>query len=149
MIYDIPIVFSHVGVGLKGSASFLKEQTKWAPNAQIIDRASVNAWKEPEFVAAVKALGCKKLIMGGLRTDVCLAEPAIEAAKAGYEVLVPEDTAGSISASSHGSGRRKTDHLERRPGRAAARSCALGRREESNPHFYGVSVPHGPDKEWK
>ena len=84
VIYDIPIIFSHVGVGLKGSAPFLKELTKWAPNARIIDRTNVNAWEEPEFVAAVKALGRKKLIMGGLWTDVCLAYPAIEAAKAGY-----------------------------------------------------------------
>lgn len=83
--FDIPIIFSHVGVGYNGSKPFLKELTKWAPNAKIIDRTNVNAWEEPEFVAAVEATGRKKLIMGGLWTDVCLAYPAIEAAKMGLK----------------------------------------------------------------
>ena len=54
-----------------------------APDAVIIDRTNVNAWEEAEFVEAVKAMGRKKLIMGGLWTDVCLAYPAIEAERAG------------------------------------------------------------------
>ena len=107
VIYDIPIIFSHVGVGLKGSKPFLQELLKIAPKAQVIDRTNVNAWEEPEFVTAVKALGRKKLIMGGLWTDVCLAYPAIEASKVGYEVYVPEDTVGSISPMSHANGMRR------------------------------------------
>ena len=107
VLYDIPIIFSHVGVGLKGSKPFLKDLVKLAPNARIIDRTNVNAWEEEEFVTAVQSLGRKKLIMGGLWTDVCLAYPAIEASKAGYEVYVPEDTVGSISAMSHSNGMRR------------------------------------------
>ena len=72
--FDIPIVFSHVGVGLKGAQPFLKELVELAPNAVIIDRTNVNAWEETEFVAAVRATGRKKLIMGGLWTDVCLCK---------------------------------------------------------------------------
>jgi nicotinamidase-related amidase len=67
----------------------------------------VNAWEEAEFVAAVEATGRNKLIMGGLWTDVCLAYPAIEAANAGYEVLVPEDTIGSISQMAHDNGMKR------------------------------------------
>ena len=105
--FDIPIIFSHVGVDYSGSKPFLKELTKWAPDAVIIDRTNVNAWEEPEFVAAVEATGRQKLIMGGLWTDVCLAYPAIEAAQNGYEVLVPEDTVGSISEMSHRNGMQR------------------------------------------
>ncbi|MDA4844212.1 hydrolase [Hoeflea poritis] len=107
VIYDIPIIFSHVAVGLNGYAPMIEELRALAPDAVFVDRTNVNAWEEPEFVAAVEATGRKKLIMGGLWTDVCLAYPAIEAEKAGYDVYVPEDTVGSISQMSHENGMRR------------------------------------------
>jgi nicotinamidase-related amidase len=105
--FGLPIIFSHVGVGLNGSQPFIDELRALAPDAVVIDRTNVNAWEEPEFVAAVKATGRNKLIMGGLWTDVCLAYPAIEAANAGFEVLVPEDTVGSITQLSHENGMKR------------------------------------------
>ncbi len=105
--FEVPIIFSHVGVGLKGSQPFLEEFRKVAPDALIIDRTNVNAWEEKEFVDAVKATGRKKLIMGGLWTDVCLAYPAIEAAQNGFDVYVPEDTVGSITELSHSNGMKR------------------------------------------
>ena len=102
--FKIPIIFSHVGVGTKRAKPFLKELHDLAPNAIVIDRTNVNAWEEPEFVGAVKKLKRKKLIMGGLWTDVCLAYPAIEAQKNGFEVYVPEDTVGSFTQMSHDNG---------------------------------------------
>ena len=105
--FDMPIILSHVGVGLKGSQPFLEELVALAPQAVIIDRTNVNAWEEPEFVEAVKATGRKKLIMGGLWTDVCLAYPAIEAQQSGFEVYVPEDAVGSITQLSHENGMKR------------------------------------------
>lgn len=105
--FGLPIIFSHVGVGLNGSQPFIEELRVLAPDAVVIDRTNVNAWEEAEFVAAVEATGRKKLIMGGLWTDVCLAYPAIEAANEGYEVLVPEDTIGSISQMAHDNGMKR------------------------------------------
>ncbi|WP_051902638.1 isochorismatase family protein [Photobacterium sanctipauli] len=105
--FNLPIIFSHVGVGLNGSKPFLEELRKLAPNAVIIDRTNVNAWEEPEFVAAVKATGRKKLIMAGLWTDVCLAYPAIEAVQNGFDVHVPEDTVGSINQLAHNNGMKR------------------------------------------
>lgn len=107
VIYDIPIIFSHVAVGLNGYDPMIAELRELAPNAVFIDRTNVNAWEEPEFVAAIEATGRKKLIMGGLWTDVCLAYPAIEAENAGYDVYVPEDAVGSITQLSHENGMRR------------------------------------------
>jgi nicotinamidase-related amidase len=104
VIYDIPIIFSHVAVGFNDYAPMIEELKALAPNAVFVDRTSVNAWEEPEFVAAVEATGRKKLIMGGLWTDVCLAYPAIEAEREGYDVYVPEDAVGSITQMSHENG---------------------------------------------
>lgn len=107
VIYDLPIIFSHVAVGLNGYDPMIEELRALAPNAVFIDRTNVNAWEEPEFVKAVEATGRHKLIMGGLWTDVCLAYPAIEAENAGYDVYVPEDAVGSISQLSHENGMRR------------------------------------------
>jgi len=105
--FALPIIFSHVGVGYNGSQPFMAELKKLAPNAIFVDRTNVNAWEEKEFVAAIKATGRTKLIMGGLWTDVCLAYPAIEAVKAGYDVHVPEDVVGSITQLSHNNGMKR------------------------------------------
>ncbi|WP_305988984.1 hydrolase [Roseibium sp. MMSF_3544] len=107
VIYDVPIIFSHVAVGLSGYDPMIEELRALAPDAVIVDRTNVNAWEEPEFVAAIEATGRKNLIMGGLWTDVCLAYPAIEAEREGYEVFVPEDTVGSFSQMSHANGMRR------------------------------------------
>nr|WP_254437942.1 isochorismatase family protein [Ruegeria arenilitoris] len=107
VIYDIPIIFSNVAVGLNGYDPMIDELRELAPNAVFVDRTNVNAWEEPEFVAAVEATGRTKLIMGGLWTDVCLAYPAIKAEFAGYDVYVPEDAVGSITPLSHENGMRR------------------------------------------
>lgn len=107
VIYDLPIIFSHVAVGLNGYDPMIEELRNLAPDAVFIDRTNVNAWEEPEFVAAVRATGRKKLIMGGLWTDVCLAYPAIEAEIEGFDVYVPEDVIGSITQRSHDNGMRR------------------------------------------
>ncbi|HBY5254667.1 isochorismatase family protein [Klebsiella pneumoniae] len=51
-----------------------------APHAKYIARkGEINAWDNPEFVAAVKATGRKTLIIAGTITSVCMAFPAIAA----------------------------------------------------------------------
>jgi len=61
------------------------------PDVKDIDRSSMNAWEDAAFVAAVKATGRKRLVMGGIVTAVCLAFPAIDALADGYEVSFVED----------------------------------------------------------
>jgi hypothetical protein len=56
------------------------------PNIDPVDRTSINAWEDDNFVAAVRATGRKKLIMAALWTEVCLVLPALDAMRAGYEV---------------------------------------------------------------
>ena len=48
---------------------------------------TVNAWDDPNFVAAVEDTGRKNLVMAGVTTDVCLVYPAISAVRAGAEAV--------------------------------------------------------------
>ncbi|HHI1109874.1 isochorismatase family protein [Klebsiella pneumoniae] len=69
-----------------------------APHAKYIARkGEINAWDNPEFVAAVKATGRKTLIIAGTITSVCMAFPAIAAVADGYKVFAVIDASGTYS----------------------------------------------------
>lgn len=69
-----------------------------APHAKYVARkGEINAWDNPEFVAAVKATGRKTLIIAGTITSVCMAFPAISAVAEGYKVFVVVDASGTYS----------------------------------------------------
>lgn len=69
-----------------------------APHAVYVARkGEINAWDNPDFVAAVKATGRKTLIIAGTITSVCMAFPAISAAYEGYKVFVVVDASGTYS----------------------------------------------------
>lgn len=69
-----------------------------APHAQYVARkGEINAWDNPDFVAAVEATGRKTLIIAGTITSVCMAFPAISAVQAGYKVFAVVDASGTYS----------------------------------------------------
>jgi len=69
-----------------------------APHAQYVARkGEINAWDNPDFVAAVKATGRKTLIIAGTITSVCMAFPAIAAVHEGYKVFAVIDASGTYS----------------------------------------------------
>lgn len=69
-----------------------------APHATYIARkGEINAWDNPDFVAAVKATGRKQLIIAGTITSVCMAFPAIAAVQDGYQVFAVVDASGTYS----------------------------------------------------
>ncbi|MEL0027604.1 MAG: hydrolase [Perlucidibaca sp.] len=76
----------------------IPEIHKFAPHAQYVARkGEINAWDNPEFVAAVKATGRKQLIIAGTITSVCMAFPAIAAVAEGYQVFAVIDASGTYS----------------------------------------------------
>ncbi|OGR29014.1 MAG: hydrolase [Desulfuromonadales bacterium GWD2_54_10] len=79
------------------------------PDQVTIERSSMNSWDDEKFVAAVKATGRKKLIMAALWTEVCLAFPALEAMKAGFEVYGVEDASGGTSLVAHNAAMRRIE----------------------------------------
>jgi nicotinamidase-related amidase len=70
----------------------------------------VNAWSDPNFVAAVKKTGRKNLIMAGVTTDVCLVYPAISAVREGFNVQAVLDASGSPFDISEEMARRRMEN---------------------------------------
>jgi nicotinamidase-related amidase len=85
------------------------------PDQEPIERSSMNSWEDEKFVAAVKATGRKKLIMAALWTEVCLAFPALEAMKAGFEVYAVEDASGGTSLTAHNAAMRRIEQAGAAP----------------------------------
>jgi nicotinamidase-related amidase len=79
------------------------------PDNDIIERNSMDSWDDPKFVEAVQATGRNKLIMAALWTEVCLAFPALEAMKAGFEVYAVEDASGGTSVTAHNAAMRRVE----------------------------------------
>jgi len=65
------------------------------PESPVVYRPGpISSWDDPNFVAAVKATGRKKLIMAGVTTDVCLMFPVLQALAAGFDVYAVYDASG-------------------------------------------------------
>ena len=66
-----------------------------------LDRTTINAWEDKEFLDAVEATGRKKLIICALWTEACLIFPSLDAMKEGYEVYPVVDAVGGTSLEAH------------------------------------------------
>src|SRR4029077_2787834 len=66
-----------------------------------IDRTSINAWEDADFLAAVRATGRRKLIICALWTEMCMAFPALDALREGYDVYPVVDAIGGTSGEAH------------------------------------------------
>jgi nicotinamidase-related amidase len=98
--FDLPIVLSTVNVkgGQKPTIPPLKEVLS---DQKELDRTTINAWEDKEFLEAVEATGRKKLIMCALWTEACLIFPSLDALREGYEVYPVVDAVGGTSLEAH------------------------------------------------
>ena len=94
---DVPVITT-ASVPQGPNGPLIPEIHKAAPHATYVARrGEINAWDNPDFVAAVEATGRKQLIIAGTITSVCLAFPAIAAVAAGYQVFAVIDASGTYS----------------------------------------------------
>src|SRR6266852_3459450 len=100
-LYELPIVLSTVNVKTGLSAPTIHQLAEVLAGIEELDRTTINAWEDEEFVKAVKAAGRKKLIMTALWTEACLTFPALDALREGYEVYPVVDAVGGTSLDAH------------------------------------------------
>jgi nicotinamidase-related amidase len=99
--FGLPIVLTTVGVGFGFNGPTLPSVLAELDGIDPIDRASMNAFEDQAFRAAVEATGRKRLIIAGLHTEICLTFASVEALKAGYDVLYVTDAVGGRSQAAH------------------------------------------------
>ena len=124
---DVPIVLSTVGVGFGINSPTLASIASELEDIEPIDRSSMNAFEDDAFREAVAATGRKRLIVGGLHTEICLTFATIEALKDGYDVMFVTDAVGGRSQVSHRTGIERLSHAGAVPSTALAVNTELFR----------------------
>jgi len=107
--YKLPIIHSSVNVATGKNKPPIEPIRKLLADFPTYDRTTINSWEDVEFNKAVKATGRKKLVMTALWTEACLAFPALDALKEGYEVYVVVDAVGGTSVAAHEAALRRVE----------------------------------------
>ena len=126
-LYQLPIVLATVNVATGINQPTIHQITDVLPGVVPIDRTSINAWEDEDFVAAVKATGRKKLIMAALWTEVCLVHPALDAISEGFEVYPVVDCVAGTSLEAHEAGLRRLEQAGAKPTSWVQLICELQR----------------------
>ncbi|WP_433273942.1 hydrolase [Pseudonocardia xinjiangensis] len=109
-IFNVPVILTSVAAKTF-SGPMLRPLLDVFPGDEVIDRTTMNAWEDPRVVDAVKATGRSRIVMAGLWTEVCISTAALSATDQGYQVYVPTDACGGVSAAAHANAiRRMTQH---------------------------------------
>ena len=125
--FDMPIVLSSVGVESGVFAPTQPAIFAELPDVEPIDRSTMNAFEDQAFRDAVAATGRKRLIIGGLHTEVCLALATVEALRNGYDVMFVTDTVGGRSQVMHRTAIERLTAAGAVPNSALAVVCELFR----------------------
>jgi nicotinamidase-related amidase len=99
--YEIPVVLSTVAVDMGVNQGTNPAILSELPGVTEIDRTGVNAWEDADFRAAIEATGRRKVVIGGLWTEVCLTFPTLDMIAEEYEVYPIADAVGGITPVSH------------------------------------------------
>jgi nicotinamidase-related amidase len=113
-VFDVPVILSTVETKAFSGNLWPQLQAQF-PDQTPIERSSMNAWDDANFVAAIKATGRKKIILAGLWTQACVTYPTIQAIFDGYEVYVPEDLCGDLDVKIHNAGMRRVEQAGAKP----------------------------------
>jgi len=138
VLYGLPIVHSTVNVQTGINKPPIAPLRKVLDKVPVYDRTTINAWEDIEFRKAVEATRRKKLIMAALWTEACLAFPALDAMRAGYEVYVVADAVGGTSVTAHEMALRRIEQAGGKMIGVTQLFCELQRdwrRKETVPSF--------------
>jgi nicotinamidase-related amidase len=102
--FELPIVHSTINVTTGRSETTVPRLAELLADYPAIDRTSTNAWEDAEFLDAVRTTGRRKLILCALWTEICMAFPALDALRDGYDVYPVSDAIGGTSEEAHRGG---------------------------------------------
>jgi nicotinamidase-related amidase len=134
--FKIPVILSTVNVQTGKNQPTIPRLAKVLDGVPSLDRTSINAWEDKQFLEAVKATGRKKLIMTALWTEACLTFPALDALREGYDVYPVVDAVGGTSSIAHETALRRIEQAGAKLISIAQLACELQRdwnRQETAP----------------
>jgi nicotinamidase-related amidase len=125
--FGLPIVHSTINVASGRGKPTVPELAELLEGNAPIDRTSINSWEDADFVAAVRSTGRRKLIICALWTEVCMAFPALDAMREGFEVYPVVDAIGGTSVEAHRAGLQRVVRAGGQPISWVSLACELQR----------------------
>lgn len=125
--FAVPVVLSTVGVQMGVNQATSPELREVLGDVHEIDRTTLNAWEDRDFVSAVKKTGRKKIVMSGLWTEVCVAFPTLDALQDDYEVYIVVDAIGGVTQEAHEAALQRMIQAGAQPITTLALACELQR----------------------
>ena len=125
--FGVPIVHSTVNVASGRQQPTVPELAELLEEYPPIDRTTLNSWEDADFLAAVRATGRRKLILCALWTEICMAFPALDAMREGYDVYPVVDAIGGTSEEAHRAGVQRVVRAGANPVSWVALACELQR----------------------
>jgi len=103
-LFGLPIVHPTINVKTGRGQPTLPPLAEVLAGDPPIDRTTTNAWEDSNFLDAVRATSRRKLIICALWTEICMAFPALDAMREGYDVYPVVDAIGGTSVEAHNAG---------------------------------------------
>ncbi|MGF6483789.1 nicotinamidase-related amidase [Paraburkholderia sp. JPY419] len=116
------------------------------PEADVVDRTTMNTWEDARIAERVNANGKSKIVLAGLWTSVCIVGPALSALEQGFEVYVIADACGDVSDEAHDCAMERMIQLGARPMTSLQYLLELQRdwaRSETYNRTVATSIQHG------
>ena len=126
-LFAVPVVHSTVNVATGRSQPTVPQLAEQLEDDPAIDRTTLNAWEDVAFLEAVRATGRRKLIFCALWTEICMAFPALDALREGYEIYPVVDAIGGTSVEAHRAGLERVAQAGAHPVSWVALACELQR----------------------
>jgi len=125
--FGLPIVHSTVNVSSGRGKPTVPELAELLEDSPPIDRTTLNAWEDPDFLAAVRVTGRRNLILCALWTEICMAFPALDALREGYDVYPVVDAIAGTSEEAHRAGLERVMQAGGHPVSWVSLACELQR----------------------
>ena len=114
-LFGLPIVHSTINVKTGRGQPTLPPLAEVLAGDPPIDRTTTNAWEDATFLDAVRATSRRKLIICALWTEICMAFPALDAMREGYDVYPVVDAIGGTSLEAHNAGLQRVVQAGAKP----------------------------------
>ncbi|GHO47046.1 hydrolase [Ktedonospora formicarum] len=150
-VFELPIVLTTVNVKTGVNPDTIPQLKEALSGVKSYDRTSINTWEDKETVAAIKATGRRKLIIGALWTEACLLFPTLDALKEGYEVYPVVDALGGTTSMAHETALRRIEQAGAHLVTWNAVACELQRdwaRKETVKGFLQTVIDQNTDWGW-
>ncbi|TCO62068.1 isochorismatase family protein [Actinocrispum wychmicini] len=98
---SIPVVLTTVGVAMGINGPTVPALLGDVPGFQPIDRSTMDAWDDPAVRRAVHATGRRRVVIGGLYSEICVAFPTVHMLAAGLDLAVIGDAIAGQSTTAY------------------------------------------------